>query len=83
MKSLIKVNTKIYNALVALVATFALTFNKTIVVKDYVSFLRVFEGDSVVSFLLFITIYYCLCKEKIQEFDRRKKLIVAFFSLLL
>jgi len=83
MKSLIKVNTKIYNAIVALVATFALTFNKTIVVNDYVSFLRVFEGDSVVSFLLFITIYYCLYKEKIQEFDRRIKLIVAFFSLLL
>lgn len=83
MKSIIKVNTKIYNAVVALFCTFALTFNKTIVVKDYVSFLRVFEGDSVVSFILFLTIYYCLCKEKVQEFDRRTNLIVSFFSLLI
>ena len=72
-----------YNILISIFIVLALTFNKTIIVKDAVSFIQVFESDSLTSIVIFLLAYYYNSKQKIRKLDRRTYIYVSLFSLIL
>ena len=73
----------VVNLLISLIVTVSLTFNRIIKVVDFVSFLKVFEADSVISFVLFMLFFYFFQQQKINfQVEKNKKTIIMFSFIL-
>ena len=73
----------IFNLLISLIVTVSLTFNRVIKVVNLVSFFKVFEADSVISFVLFMLLFYFFQQQKILfQVGKNKKTIIMFSFIL-
>ena len=64
----------ILNLLISLIVTVSLTFNRVVKVVDFASFLKVFEADSVISFVIFMLLVYFFQHQKsVSKLERIKK----------
>ena len=67
----------ILNLLISLIVTVSLTFNRVVKVVDFASFLKVFEADSVISFVIFMLLVYFFQHQKIRfQVGKNKKIII-------
>ena len=73
----------IFNLLISLIVTVSLTFNRIIKPVDFASFLKVFEADSVISFVLFMLFFYFFKQQKINfQVGKNRKTIITFSFIL-
>ena len=73
----------IFNLLISLIVTVSLTFNRIIKPVDFASFLKVFEADSVISFVIFMLFFYFFKQQKINfQVGKNRKTIITFSFIL-
>ena len=70
------------NAIIAYCITLMLTFNKTVKIVNFQSFLELFKSDSLISAVLFLLTYYFLQKNNIENITRRENKIINIFSII-
>lgn len=71
------------NAIISYCLTLMLTFNKTIQIVNFKTFLELFQSDTVVSSALFLFTFYFLQKNKNEKINRRENRIISIFSIIL
>lgn len=71
------------NVILAYCLTLMLTFNKTIKIVDFKSFLELFQADSIITTVLFLFSFYFLQKNKSEKINRRENRIITIFSIIL
>ena len=70
------------NAIISYCLTLMLTFNKTIQIVNFKTFLELFQSDTVVSSALFLFTFYFLQKNKSEKINRRENRIITIFSII-
>ena len=70
------------NAIIAYCITLMLTFNKTVKIVNFQSFLELFKSYSLISAVLFLLTYYFLQKNNIENITRRENKIINIFSII-
>lgn len=71
------------NVILAYCLTLMLTFNKTVKIVDFKSFLELFQADSIITTVLFLFSFYFLQKNKSEKINRRENRIITIFSIIL
>ena len=71
------------NAIISYCLTLMLTFNKTVKIVDFESFLELFKADSIITTVLFLFSFYFLQKSKSEKINRRENKIITIFSIIL
>ena len=71
------------NAIISYCLTLMLTFNKTIQIVNFKTFVELFQSDTVVSSALFLFTFYFLQKNKNEKINRRENRIISIFSIIL
>ena len=71
------------NVILAYCLTLMLTFNKTVKIGDFKSFLELFQADSIITTVLFLFSFYFLQKNKSEKINRRENRIITIFSIIL
>ena len=71
------------NVILAYCLTLMLTFNKTVKIVDFKSFLELFQADSIITTVLFLFSFYFLQKNKSEEINKRENRIITIFSIIL
>lgn len=71
------------NVILAYCLTLMLTFNKTVKIVDFKSFLELFQADSIITTVLFLFSFYFLQKNKSEKINRRENRIITVFSIIL
>lgn len=71
------------NVILAYCLTLMLTFNKTVKIVDFKSFLELFQADSIITTVLFLFSFYFLQKNKSERINRRENRIITIFSIIL
>ena len=70
------------NVILAYCLTLMLTFNKTVKIVDFKSFLELFQADSIITTVLFLFSFYFLQKNKSEKINRRENRIITIFSII-
>lgn len=70
------------NAIISYCLTLMLTFNKTVKIVDFKSFLELFQADSIITTVLFLFTFYFLQKNKSEKINRRENRIITIFSMI-
>ena len=71
------------NAIISYCLTLMLTFNKTIQIVNFKTFVELLQSDTVVSSALFLFTFYFLQKNKSEKINRRENRIITIFSIIL
>ena len=71
------------NVILAYCLTLMLTFNKTVKIVDFESFLELFKADPIITTVLFLFLFYFLQKNKSEKINRRENRIITIFSIIL
>lgn len=71
------------NVILAYCLTLMLTFNKTVKIVDFKSFLELFQADLIITTVLFLFSFYFLQKNKSEKINRRENRIITIFSIIL
>ena len=71
------------NVILAYCLMLMLTFNKTVKIVDFKSFLELFQADSIITTVLFLFSFYFLQKNKSEKINRRENRIITIFSIIL
>lgn len=63
--------------------TLLLTLDKKIVVNSYITFLRVFQTETLITATIFFSVLYFINKNKLSSLTKRKSMIIKVFSSIL
>lgn len=70
------------DAIISYCLTLMLTFNKTIQIVNFKTFVELFQSDTIVSSALFLFSFYFLQKNKSEKINRRENRIITIFSII-
>lgn len=63
--------------------TLLLTLDKKIVVNSYITFLRVFQTETLITATIFLSVLYFINKNKLSSLTKRESMIIKVFSSIL
>ena len=63
--------------------TLLLTLDKKIVVNSYITFLRVFQTETLITATIFLSVLYFINKNKLSSLTKRESIIIKVFSSIL
>ena len=63
--------------------TLLLTLDKKIVVNSYITFLRVFQTETLITVTIFLSVLYFINKNKLSSLTKRESMIIKVFSSIL
>lgn len=63
--------------------TLLLTLDKKIVVNSYITFLRVFQTETLITVTIFLSVLYFINKNKLSSLTKRESIIIKVFSSIL
>lgn len=63
--------------------TLLLTLDKKIVVNSYITFLRVFQTETLITATIFLSVLYFINKNKLSSLIKRESMIIKVFSSIL
>ena len=64
------------NVILAYCLTLMLTFNKTVKIVDFKSFLELFQADSIITTVLFLFSFYFVQNHKSEEINKSDNIII-------
>ena len=63
--------------------TLLLTLDKKVVVNSYITFLRVFQTETLITATIFLSVLYFINKNKLSSLTKRESMIIKVFSSIL